>query len=268
MRITRALRVTAAMAAASLAMTACANTGGGSGDEIKVGIKFDQPGLGQKQGSGYTGFDVDLAKYIAKELGYKEDKIEFEEAVSDNREKMLQGGDVDYIVGTYSMTPEREQKVDFVGPYFIAHQDLLVKKNFKKVTKAQLKNSPIKLCSVKGSTSAQAAKAKIAPKADLKTYSGYSDCIGALQSGAVDALTTDDSILAGYSAQHPGEFKLLNLKLTDEKYGVGIPKDSDNKDKITAAVKKWISSGQWAKAAKKYFTKAKYKYDKAPKISG
>lgn len=269
MRISRALRAGAAVAAAGLALTACADTGAGGGggeDSINVGIKYDQPGLGQKEGTdNYTGFDVDLAKFVAKELGHEEDQIVFKEAISDQREQMLKNGDVEYIVGTYSITDERKQEVDFVGPYFVAHQDLLVRKG-EKITKAQLAKEKIKLCSVTGSTSAQQIKKDLAKNADLKEYKGYSECMTALENKQVDALTTDDSILAGYAAKDPGKYELLGLKLTDENYGVGIPKDSENKDKITEAVQKWIDDGAWEESAKKHFGPAEYKYDKAPTV--
>ncbi|WP_028849011.1 glutamate ABC transporter substrate-binding protein [Thermocrispum municipale] len=274
MRFSRVLRAGAAIAAASLALAACANPGGGgdSGDSggegtIRVGIKFDQPGMGQKQGeNNYTGFDVELAKFIAKELGYEENQIEFKEAVSDDRETMLKNGDVEYIVGTYSITDERKEVVDFVGPYFIAHQDLLVRKDYPDLTKEELAKAKIKLCSVTGSTSAANVKQELAKNADLKEYKGYSQCVGALESKAVDALTTDDTILAGYAAQNEGKFKLLGLKLTDEHYGVGLPKDSDIKDKVKAAVQKWIDDGHWEEAAKKYLGPAGYEIPEPPTL--
>lgn len=97
--------------------------------KIRVGIKFDQPGLGFKKSGTYVGFDVDVAKYIAKKLGYSEDQIVWKEAPSKQREAMLQNGDVDFIVATYSITDERKKVVSFAGPYFVAGQDLLVRKD-------------------------------------------------------------------------------------------------------------------------------------------
>ena len=84
--------------------------------KIRVGIKFDQPGLGFKKSGTYVGFDVDVAKYIAKKLGYSEDQIVWKEAPSKQREAMLQNGDVDFIVATYSITDERKKVVSFAGP--------------------------------------------------------------------------------------------------------------------------------------------------------
>lgn len=268
----------AAATALVLALTATACGGDGDGDSngsgsgggktIKIGIKYDQPGLGLKEPDGsFSGFDVDVATYVAKELGYKPDQIEWVETKSADRENALSRGDVKMIAATYSITDERKQKVDFAGPYLLAHQDLLVKKD-SDITKATDLNDK-KLCSVAGSTSAQNVKKDFAPKAQLSERGGYSECLSALQSGGVDALTTDDSILAGYAAQeqYKGQFKLAGLKLSNENYGVGVKKgDTATLDKVNAALEKMVKDGAWKKAVEENFGPANYKYEQAPKI--
>jgi glutamate transport system substrate-binding protein len=270
-------KVTAATAAAivlALTATACGgddkgDTGSsGGGDKIKVGIKFDQPGIGLKEPDGsFSGFDVDVATYVAKQLGYAPDKIEWVETKSADRETALARGDVKFIAASYSINDKRKAKVDFAGPYLLAHQDLLVKADSKiaKGTDLNGKN----LCSVTGSTSAQNVKDTIAPKANLRENSGYSECIAALQSGAVDAVTTDDSILAGFAAQdkYKGQFKLAGLKLSNENYGIGVKKgDTATVNKINAALEKMVSDKSWDKAVTDNFGPAGYKNEPAPKI--
>ncbi|MFJ2773059.1 glutamate ABC transporter substrate-binding protein [Streptomyces sp. NPDC087300] len=268
-------KVTAAAAVAlalSVTATACGgkdkdDNGSGGGKKITIGIKFDQPGLGLKTPDGYTGFDVDVATYVAKELGYSADDIQWKETPSADRETALERGDVKFIAASYSINDERQKKVDFAGPYLLAHQDLLVRSD-DKISKATDLNGK-KLCSVTGSTSAQNVKKTIAPKAQLKQYGTYSECIDGLNSGAVDALTTDDSILAGYAAQeqYKGKFKLAGLKLTNENYGIGIKKgDTKLKDKINKALEKMVKDKAWDKAVKENFGPANYKNDPAPKI--
>ncbi|MFF9205594.1 glutamate ABC transporter substrate-binding protein [Streptomyces sp. NPDC014986] len=273
-------KVTAASAAVfALALTATACGGGdgdggsndsGSGgdkDKITIGIKFDQPGLGQKTPQGYAGFDVDVATYVAEKLGYSGDQIEWKESKSADRETMLQRGDVDFIAATYSITPERQEKVDFAGPYLLAHQDVLIRADDNKIKSPEDLNNA-KLCSVTGSTSAQNVKDKLAPKAQLQPYPTYSACLPGLQNGAVDALTTDDSILAGYAAQSQfkGKFKLGGFKLTNENYGIGVKKGSDLKDKINKALEEMVADKSWDKAVKDNFGPANYKNEPAPKI--
>jgi glutamate transport system substrate-binding protein len=275
MKLRKVTAASAAVLALALSATACggddnkdSGSGSSGGGKIKVGIKFDQPGLGLKQPDGsFAGFDVDVATYVAKQLGYKPDQIQFVETKSADRENALARGDVKFIAATYSINDERKQKVDFAGPYLLAHQDLLVKKD-SDITKATDLNGK-KLCSVTGSTSAQNIHDKIAPKAQLREYSGYSECIAGLQSGAVDAVTTDDSILAGFAAQdkYKGQFKLAGLKLSNENYGVGVKKgDTATVNKINSALQKMVSDGSWQKAVDANFGPANYKNEPAPKI--
>ncbi|GAA4016810.1 MULTISPECIES: glutamate ABC transporter substrate-binding protein [Streptomyces] len=277
MKLRKASAAAATALVLALTATACGGddndssdtgSGSGGGDTIKVGIKYDQPGLGLKEPDGsFSGFDVDVATYVAKELGYEPDQIEFVETKSADRENALARGDVKFIAATYSINDERKQKVDFAGPYLLAHQDLLVKSD-SDITEATDLNGN-KLCSVTGSTSAQNVKDEIAPKAQLKQYGGYSECIAGLQSGAVDAVTTDDSILAGFAAQeqYKGQFKLAGLKLSNENYGIGVKKgDTATVDKINTALEKMVSDGAWDTAVKENFGPANYKNEPAPKI--
>ena len=272
MKLRKVTAASAAVLALAVGATACGSnnsnsSSSGGGKKIKIGIKYDQPGIGLKEPNGtFSGFDVDVATYVAGKLGYKPNQIDFVETKSADRENALQRGDVKFIVASYSITDERKQKVDFAGPYFLAHQDLLVKKD-SKITKGTDLNGK-KLCSVTGSTSAQKI-VKIAPKVNLKENSGYSECVASLQSGAVDALTTDDSILAGYAAQsqYKGQFKLLGLKLSNENYGIGVKKgDTATLNKINDALKTMVSDGTWKKDVEKNFGPAQYKYEPAPKI--
>lgn len=273
MKLRKVTAASAVVLALTVTATACGgdkkDEGGSSGGgKIKIGIKYDQPGLGLKEPSGsFSGFDVDVATYVAGKLGYKPSQIEWVETKSADRENALARGDVKFIAATYSITDERKQKVDFAGPYLLAHQDLLVKKD-SDISKATDLNGK-KLCSVTGSTSAQNIHDTIAPKANLKEYSGYSECIAALQSGAVDAVTTDDSILAGFAAQdkYKGQFKLAGLKLSNENYGVGVKKgDTATVSKINKALESMVSDGSWQKAVDKNFGPANYKNEQAPKI--
>ncbi|MGW5330030.1 glutamate ABC transporter substrate-binding protein [Streptomyces sp. NPDC004014] len=267
-KVTAASAVVLALAVGATACGGSSDSGSGSGKKIKIGIKYDQPGLGLKEPDGsFSGFDVDVATYVAKELGYKPNEIQWVETKSADRENALARGDVKFIAATYSITDERKQKVDFAGPYLLAHQDLLIKADSKiaKGTDLNGKN----LCSVTGSTSAQNVQKTIAPKANLKENSTYSECIASLQSGAVDAVTTDDSILAGFAAQdkYKGQFKLAGLKLSNENYGIGVKKgDTATEDKINKALEKMVSDRSWQKAVDKNFGPADYKNEQAPKI--
>src|SRR3546814_385436 len=97
-------------------------------DGVVIGVKNDQPGLGYEDAvtGGRTGFDIDIARWIAASLGFDEDQIEYVTIPSANREQAIVNGDIDYYVGTYSITDSRKEQIDFAGPYFITGQGLLV----------------------------------------------------------------------------------------------------------------------------------------------
>jgi glutamate transport system substrate-binding protein len=242
---------------AALTLSACgggdsAESGSGSsaeggGESLRIGIKFDQPGLGYDEGGSYSGFDVDVAKYVAAELGVSEENIEWVEAPSANRENLLSNEQVDMIFATYSITDTRKETVDFAGPYFVAGQDLLVPTDSDIAGPEDLEGK--NLCSVTGSTSAQKIKDQY-PGVQLVEQPGYAECVTAMGGGQIDAVTTDDIILAGLAAQeaNAGKFKVVGNTFSEENYGVGLPKGSDMCEDINAAITKMIDDGAWEEA--------------------
>ncbi len=231
-----------------LAATACGG-GGEESDKVVIGTKFDQPGLAMKNPDGsMSGFDVDVATYVAKELGYSPDQIEWKESPSAQRETLIGNGQVKYIVATYSITDSRKQKVDFAGPYLITGQSLLVRNDNTDISGPESLENNKKLCSVSGSTPAQRIKDKY-PGVQLQQYDTYSACIEALKNGAIDAVTTDEVILAGFAAQNPGNFKIVGEPFSEEKYGIGLKKDdTELRNKINDALEKMESDGSWKAA--------------------
>ncbi|MDO4253316.1 MAG: glutamate ABC transporter substrate-binding protein [Rothia sp. (in: high G+C Gram-positive bacteria)] len=255
------MRVCAALlAVACLSLSGCSSDSGT--DKIRIGIKYDQPGLGYQDGKEYTGFDTDVARYIAQELGYSEEEIEWVESPSSNRENMLANGQVDMILATYSISDTRLKTIDFAGPYFIAGQDLLVKADNTDISGPESLNGK-DLCSVTGSTSAKKIQDKFASNVQLVQQNSYSDCVVALNAGMVDAVTTDDIILAGLGATkaNKGKLKLVGNTFTEERYGVGLPKGSDRCQAINAAINKMVSSGEWLKALEKNVGQSGFHYN-------
>ncbi|MDT0550454.1 transporter substrate-binding domain-containing protein, partial [Streptomyces lonegramiae] len=142
----------------------------------------------------------------------------------------------------------RKEKVDFAGPYLLTGQSLLVRADNTDITGAASLENNKKLCSVSGSTPAQRIKDEY-PKVQLQQYDTYTLCLDALKSGAVDALTTDEVILAGYAAQSPGTFKIAGDTFSEERYGIGLKKgDTELRNKINTALEKMESSGAWKEA--------------------
>jgi glutamate transport system substrate-binding protein len=253
MHISKKILAIAAGSAVALTMASCGGGGGAgstTGDTINIGIKYDQPGLGQKVGEDYKGLDVDVARYVAKELGFEGDKVIFKETPSAQRETAIQGGQVALIFATYSITDERKKKVSFAGPYFIAGQDLLVRADNTDITGPDAMNGKT-LCSVTGSTPAAKIKKDYATTVKLFEQDTYSKCVEALVGGAVDAVTTDNVILAGFAAQpqYAGKLKVVGKPFSTERYGVGLKKgDTELCNKVNAALEKMVSDGSWQKA--------------------
>lgn len=226
--------------------TATESPAEGGGEAVTIGIKFDQPGLGLQEGSTYTGFDVDVATYVAGKLGYAPEDIEWVESVSSQRETLLENGSVDMIFATYSITDARKERVAFAGPYFVAGQDLLVHTDDTSITGPDTLDGKV-LCSVEGSTSAERIRDEHSEGVELYPAQTYSECVEFLSAGTVDAVTTDDVILAGYAAQsqYEGQFKVVGNPFSEENYGVGLPQDNDVCEDVNAAITEMIDDGTW-----------------------
>ncbi|MFF4617309.1 glutamate ABC transporter substrate-binding protein [Nonomuraea jabiensis] len=265
MRRTGAVLSIAALAAG---LTACG--GGGKtyanvvdkvkdGGTIVVGTKWDQPSLGLKGSNGPEGFDVDVAKAVLKEMnGGKDPQIEWKESASSNREPFLQNGTVDIIFATYSITEERKGKVTFGGPYVVAHQDVMVRKDDTAINAPQdLKGK--KICKAAGSNSYKRITdpppdGKLDIDATTVDAANYSECVQKLTGSNLDAVTTDDLILAGFAKQAGGNFKVLGQGFTDEKYGVGLKKgDTKTCEAVNTAVKKLWDNGTMKQLLEKWF---------------
>ncbi|WGW12966.1 glutamate ABC transporter substrate-binding protein [Saxibacter everestensis] len=219
-----------------------------SAGKIRIGVKYDQPGLGNKKAGSDApeGFDVEIAKMIAASLGFSADQIEWSEAQSANRELFLKNGQVDLIVATYTINDERKQQVDFAGPYYIAGQDLLVKADSDIAGPEDLAGK--KVCSVDGSTPAKRIADEY-PDAELEQLGGYSECVTKLESGETDAVTTDDAILRGYAKQYGDQFKVVGKPFSEEPYGVGLPKGDDAlRNAVNDALEAGAKDGTWKKA--------------------
>jgi glutamate transport system substrate-binding protein len=215
---------------------------------IKVGTKFDQPLFGLQGPDGKpVGFDVEIAKMIAAELGIPADKIEWTETVSANREPFIQDGRVDIVVATYTINDERKKVVDFAGPYYLAGQSLMVRTDETSINGPDdLKGKTV--CSVDGSTPAGNIKENF-PDTKLVTFAAYTDCLDPLRNGQVDAVTTDNVILGGYVSESPDDFKIAGEPFTEEPYGIGLKLgDTEFRSWINDVLEASFADGRWKAA--------------------
>ncbi|MBR8743546.1 glutamate ABC transporter substrate-binding protein [Nocardiopsis sp. MG754419] len=220
----RARAATVLAAAALLALPACSAEDEETlvdAESLTIGVKADQPGLGLEEGDALVGFDVDVARYIAARLGVTD--VAFVPVTSAEREEKLISGEVDMVVATYSITPARKTEVTFGGPYYVAKQDILVRAGENAVSGVRdLEGRSV--CQGEGSNSAFRITDGLGiDVSEIQEAESYSACIERLADGEVDAVSTDNLILAGFLAEDPEAFQFVNNPFTDEKYGVGLP---------------------------------------------
>lgn len=257
------------MVVALFVLAGCGNSGDKAGEsgsgalgkikergKLVVGVKFDTKLFGLKDPSSgnVEGFDIDISKQIAKHILGDENAVEFKEVTSKTRIPMLNNDEIDMIVATMTITEQRKKEVDFSDVYFQAGQSLLVKKG-----------SPIKgiedvkadttILGSKGSTSVKNIKEKV-PGVKVLEFDNYQDAFNALKAGQGDALTTDDAILYGMSAQD-SSYEVVGKPFTDEPYGIAVHKgNSDIVKAINDTLKGLHDSGEYDKIYEKWIGKA------------
>ncbi|RLV10522.1 ABC transporter substrate-binding protein [Streptomyces griseocarneus] len=216
---------------------------------LVVGAKEDQPYLGEKDPATgvYSGYDIEIARMMSASLGFDPKTIAFRTIASANRETALQNGQIDYYVGTYTINDLRKRQVGFAGPYYIAGQSLLVRKDEKGIDGPQ-DLAGKKVCSAAGSTPLQRIQRDY-PKAIAVAYDTYSICVDNLLSLQVDAVTTDDTILMGFAAKAPDELRIAGKPFSKEPYGIGVPRgDTALRFALDDAIEAHEKNGDWKKA--------------------
>ena len=211
---------------------------GVSADTLLLGSR--NPLTGQIQG-----FDIEMLKAVSKAIFGDPNKIEFRVITTAQRIKVLTDGSVDIVARAMTITCARWEQIDFSTQYYLAGQKVLVAKGSPVRAMEDLKGK--KVCAPKGSTSME----------KLRTFSGlipvgadtHTGCLVLFQQGEVDAITGDDTILAGLAAQDPYAFVAKAPAFTEEPYGLGISKENPELVKFVNGVLEQIrSDGQWTTA--------------------
>ena len=222
-------------------------------DKIVFGVKYDTKLFGLKNPSSgeVEGFDIDVAKQLAKEILGDENKVEFVEVTSKTRIPLLNKGDIDAIIATMTITEERKKEVDFTDVYFEAGQSLLVKKGSPVQSIDDLTKDTTVLA-VKGSTSTDNIR-EAAPDAPVLEFENYAEAFTALKAGKGEALTTDNSILAGMASEDDS-FELVGGTFTDEPYGIAVKKgEQELLDELNKALESLHSSGEFDNVYNSWF---------------
>jgi polar amino acid transport system substrate-binding protein len=189
---------------------------------LTAGVKDSLPPFGyiDEASREIVGYDIDFVKAVAKKIGVK---VELKPVTSANRIPMLTEGNVDMLVATMTKNPERAKQVDFSYAYFMTGQKFITAKGKVKSLK-DLETA--KIGTAKGSTSETNAKTAL-PKSNVLSFDDYPQAVLALTQGKVQAVTTDEAILAGLLVKMPNhdKFEIPDIKISDEPYGIAIKKD-------------------------------------------
>ncbi len=229
----------------------CADFDGKAADlceagKIRIGVKYDQPGLGFKSATDDlpTGFDVEIAKLLAADLGIDTADIQWVETISDNREPFLEEEKVDLVLASYSITDDRRKVVGQAGPYMVTGQQLLVPADSDVESIDELRGKEV--CSVTGSTSIERINEKGAKGVGFESYS---ECVAKVLDGTVEAMSTDGTILAGFAALNEGELKVVGEEFSEERIGVGYTKTYPEMcEFINTSLEESFEDGSWEQA--------------------
>ena len=221
---------------------------------ITWGVKADTKlfGLMDVKDGKIKGFDADIATELTKRVLGKDATANFVQVTSQTRIPLLKNENIDAIIATMTITPEREKQVDFTNSYFDAGQSLLVKKGSAIKSVKDLNKTGTKVLGVTGANSVENIK-KAAPKAKVLELSDYAQAMTALKSGQGVALTTDNGILYGMASQNPG-YEVVGGAFTKEPYGIAVNKGQEPlKKALNKALKEIEADGTYNRILKKWF---------------
>lgn len=192
--------------------------------KLIVGVKYDSKPFGfMDEKNQIQGFDIDVAREMARSIIGDSNAIEFKQVTSSNRIFMLTSDAVDIVIATMTINPKRLEVVDFSQPYYVAGQAIMIPQDSNIRGIKDLNNK--KVIIVLGSTSEKNIR-MMAPEATIQGFRTYNDAFSALKAGRGNALTTDDSILYGF-LESDKNFKILPERYTKEPYGIAIKKGSE-----------------------------------------
>ena len=198
-----------------------------------------------------AGFDVDIAGEVARDIFGSPSAVEYRILSSADRITALQDNTVDVVVKTMTMTCERRKQVFFSTAYLVAEQKILAPRESGIEQPADLAGK--RVCVVSGTTSQRRVQ-EIDPPATVVTVVSWADCLVALQQREVDAVSTDDAILAGLVAQDP-YLHIVGPNMAEQPYGIGVSLANAGLVRfVNATLERIRNDGTWNTLYRKWLT--------------
>jgi polar amino acid transport system substrate-binding protein len=198
-----------------------------------------------------VGFDVDIAGEVARDIFGNPAQVEYRILSSDERVTALQKGEVDAVVKTMTITCDRRKQVNFSTVYLDASQRILAPRDSPITKPADLSGK--RVCVAKGTTSLHRIR-EIAPPPIVVEVVNWADCLVTLQQRQVDAVSTDDSILAGLVSQDP-YLHIVGPNMGTQPYGIGVQLDNTGLVKfVNGTLERVRRDGTWNTLYRKWLT--------------
>ncbi len=245
------------LTAAAVVLGGCQTSSGSAQETLRIGVSADLPSGGLLQPDGtFTGFDIDLARYVARGLGWKETEIEFVALEPGERDEALVDGEVDMVVAWYGINASRFRDVDLAGPYYLAAQDLLVRSEESAITGPHSLDGR-RVCTVPGTSAAGALSGvRYSPHVQLVEAPTYRRCVEDLLEGSVDAVTSSDVILAGFVQEDPTRLRIVGSPFVELPYGIGLPQGSPDVGVVNDLIQRALDDGSWDRFFEAHFGRA------------
>ncbi|MDK7181535.1 glutamate ABC transporter substrate-binding protein [Corynebacterium riegelii] len=208
-------------------------------DQSQYLLSYRDPSAGEMRG-----FEVDLAREIARDIFGSADHVEFRFVESASRAEALRSGDVDIVIRTMSVTPDRAEIVSFSTPYLTSYVRMLAPRDSDVASLDDLPGKTV--CAVDGTNLLNLVREKVPESEVLRTRS-WSDCLMALQQYQADAVIGDDTLLAGMVAQDP-LMQIFPERLAEQRYAVGVGLGNDDVVRqVNFTIERLRSDGTWTR---------------------
>lgn len=219
-------------------------------DQSQNLLSFRDPDEGKLEG-----FEVDMVRRIARDIFGDPNRVDFRYVDAGNWVRSLEGGDLDFVIRSISITRERQDQVFFSTPYFTGQTKLLTQKGSGITSAEDIGTRTV--CATQNSTGAQRS-AEVAPRAKLLIVRSSSDCLLALQQRQADAVISDDTILSGMLAQDP-RTTMLDQSIAAEQYGIAFAKPGSKHRteglirQVNASLEAMLADGTWQQLFTRWF---------------